>query len=151
MYRLRAVGFMMTLIVAWQLYASQRGASANYYKTGRKTASLKWPFALAFMWVGIFVGTEVGVETVRSNRDYQEFERIADSMEESAANRREAERFFQEFKQKYPEETMTRWNLAIIYTETERVKQAKEELQELLTLEPDNKEARDYLRELEDY
>lgn len=91
----------------------------------------------------------MGTDTVRSNRDYNEFDRLAATLPTSDAKSREAEIFFKDFKREYPEETMVHWNLALIYEQTNRIEQAKKELREMLHKEPKNKEARAYLQQLE--
>ncbi|BCM88542.1 hypothetical protein IAD21_00375 [Abditibacteriota bacterium] len=151
MQRLQLVGLVMTLVLAWQFYSSQRVPFARYCKAGGRTAALKWPIVSGVIWVFILACLQIGVEAVHTERDYKKFDIFAASLSKSTSNNREAELFFQEFKRKYPEETMTHWNLAIIYAQTDRVEQAKAEIQELLQAEPNNKEAHDYLNELQQY
>lgn len=148
--RFRALNVAMTIIVAWQLYLSQRAAFARHRIKGGQTASVWVPLGAGIIGLALVVAVSMGVETVRYNRDSQDFERALVWMSQSPTKTREAEIFFRGFKTKYPEEPMTYWNLAIIYVDTEREEKAKFELKELLKLEPNNREARDFLRELEE-
>ena len=70
-------------------------------------------------------------------------------MAQNPPKMREAEVIFKNFAKNQPDEPMTHWNLAIIYSEDGRIEQAQTELHALLELEPKNKEASDFLRELE--
>lgn len=139
----------MTLIVAYQLFRSQRKAFARHRQSGG-AVSASWPLLFTgvvgalLMW-----GLAFGVQRVRMDRDYGEFERALALMAQGAAKSRQAELLLQNFQRNYPEEPMTYWNLAVIHAQTGKVERAKAELQALLNLEPDNKEARDFLRELE--
>ncbi|RYX86743.1 tetratricopeptide repeat protein [bacterium] len=148
---LQLVGFAMALILSWQFYVSQRVAFARYYNKGLRTAALKLPIVLGFVWMCVVATLQLGAYSVHTERDYKQFVVMASNVDKGDFKGHEAELFFQKFKSKYPEETSAHWNLAIIYAQTDRFEEARAEMRDLLELEPDNKEAREYLRELEGY
>ncbi len=138
----------MTIIVAWQLFASQRAAFARHRREGGQMASVWTPLLAGIVGFALVIGLEMGAGLWHSERGYRDFDRAVVLMEQGPAKMREAEIIFQKLRIDFPEETTTRYNLAVIYARREQVEWAKIELQELLELEPDNKEARDFLREL---
>jgi predicted Zn-dependent protease len=64
---------------------------------------------------------------------------------------RQAETALQDYHARYPDDIAAHWNLAIIYLQTDRVPQARQIMKELLRQDPDNKEAQDFLQELDTY
>ena len=148
-FRVRALNFVMLGIVAWQLFLSQRATFARHRKEGGQTASIGTPLLAGVVGAGVIMMLAIGAEWVRTESDYRDFERGLALMSQNPPKMREAETIFKEFAKHQPDEPMTHWNLAVIYNEDERIEQAKTELRALLTLEPENKEARDFLRELE--
>lgn len=62
---------------------------------------------------------------------------------------KEAEVIYKAFKQNNPEEPNVYWNLAVIYSQTNRNDLARQELREMLQVDPGNKRAKDFLKELE--
>ncbi len=147
--RFQLLNVVMNLIVAWQLFASQRASFARHRREGGAMASGWVPLFAGIVGFLLILGLSIGTENVRVGRDYREFDLALAQMDKGPAQTRQAETFFRNFARNYPEEPMTHWNLAIIYTRRERIEQAKLELQAMLALEPENKEAYDFLRELQ--
>lgn len=149
--RFRVLSVIMTIIIAWQLFVSQRVSFAHYRRQGGQMASVWTPLWVGIVGAMLLVGFSWGIETVRWERESRDFDRAVAWMEQGPGPMRQAEIFFQNSKTQYPQEPMTHWNLAVIYSRTNRIERAKIELREMLKLEPENKNARDFLRELEDY
>ena len=147
--RFRVLNFVMLIIVAWQIFVSQRGTFARHRKEGGQTASIWAPLLAGIVGGGLVVSLAFGADWVRTEGDYRDFERATTLMAQNPPKMREAEAIFKNFAKNQPDEPMTHWNLAVIYSEDGRTEQAQTELRALLTIEPENKEARDFLRELE--
>lgn len=148
-FRFRALNFVMLIIVAWQIFLSQRGTFARHRKEGGQTASIWTPLLTGVVGAGVIVSLAIGAEWARTQSDYRDFERATALMAQTPPKMREAEAIFKNFEKNQPDEPMTHWNLAVIYSEDGRIEQAQTELRTMLNLEPDNKEARDFLDELE--
>ncbi len=146
--RFRALNLVMLVIVAWQLFVSQRGAFARHRKAGGQTASVWAPLLTGIVGAGIMVSLAFGMDWVRTEGDYRDFERATELMTQNPPKMREAETIFKNFEKTQPDEPMTHWNLAVIYSGDGRIEQAQTELRALLKLEPENKEAHEFLREL---
>jgi tetratricopeptide (TPR) repeat protein len=63
---------------------------------------------------------------------------------------REAEPLFKAYVAQYPEERAAHFNLAVIYAQTNRLPQAKKEVQEYLRSDPGDQDAKDLLQGIED-
>lgn len=141
---LRAWFQIVNIVVAWRFYIGQQALFARHVRQGGRRAPLLVPFALSALFI---VAVALGAETYVMKRDEQSFYTAVALFK--AGKYRDAESIFKSYKRKYPEETSVSWNLALIYANTGRDDQAKQELKELLNIDPNHKDARRFLGELE--
>lgn len=147
----RFLGSLITLVLAWRLFLSQLASFARHHHSGGRTAFFWTPLLVGILCLGFPAVGELGAESVRTERDYREFDRMVGVLNKNDdSTNAQVESFFSSFKRKYPNEKLTYWNLALLYDRTNRVEKAKQELRQLLKLEPNNKEVRTYLKQLEE-
>ena len=145
---LRALSAAGTFGMARIFYLQQKPLFIRHLQQGGKKASV-WP---PIVW-SVATITVVGIALVgyfiwQVNRDEQEFSRGYALMQKGKYD--EAEKIFKSYQDKYPDETPAYMNLALIYADEAKLPQAKQELTELLRLDPKDKDAKDLLKDVED-
>ncbi|HEY0072793.1 MAG TPA: tetratricopeptide repeat protein [Abditibacteriaceae bacterium] len=143
--QLRLLCGAFTLSVAACFYRNQKPLFLRHLRQGGKKAALLKPVLLSFIAI-LIVMASFGYWLVA--QEEKKFNRAIVLYEQGEY--KDAERLFKSYKVDNPDESGVYLNLALIYLETERPEQAKEELQEVIRLEPQNEEAKDLLQELED-
>lgn len=143
----RRVLLPLSLVLAWQFYLGQQAPFERYMRQGGKKAPVYLPLAWGVaIWL-VIMGSAVGWLMVQSARDYAEIEQAIALVQQGKYE--EAEPLLKELAVKQPDETSIYWNLAVIYLETSRPELAKQEVQKVLAHDPDNKEAKQFLKDLE--
>jgi len=147
---LRSLGpfsLMFSVAIAWRLYLSQQKLFERHLQQGGKKSSVWVPLLVSFVWVAIVSGVSLSGEKILEGKLTRDFDKALTLMNNGELE--QAEAIFGTIKRNYPDETATMFNLAIIYSETGRDALAKQELQRILKLEPDNTEVRDLLEVLQ--
>jgi tetratricopeptide (TPR) repeat protein len=138
---------MLHVALAWHFYLRQQNLFVRHIQQGGRKATLLVPFVTSGLWLLLLLSCTVGIALVQWSRDEKIFANALTLM--NKGKNREAETLFRQFKSRNPEEAMTYWNLAVIYERTGRSEQAETELRDLLKIEPENKDAREWLDEMD--
>lgn len=133
--------------IAWSFYRRQSPLFENHVRQGGKKSSVLVPVLGSMLWFGLASGIGIGGELIVQARDNREIDRAFALMREG--DDLEAEVIFKRIKRKYPDDIISRYNLAVIYVNTERYSLAKWEIQQILQIAPEDKDARDFLKELQ--
>lgn len=144
----RALFMAVNLALAWQFYLGQQVPFKQYIQQGGRKASVYLPIGWGFALLLAVLGVAGGVYMVQATRDYAEIDRAVALVQQKKY--KEAEPLLKELAVKQPDETAIYWNLAMIYIETDRYELAKQEVQKVLAHDPDDKDAKDFLKESEE-
>jgi tetratricopeptide (TPR) repeat protein len=139
---------ILHVAIAWHLYLRQQNLFVRHIQQGGRKATLLVPVVASVLWLLLLAASSVGIAFLQASRDDKVFANALTLM--NKGKNREAEILFRQYKSRNPEEATTYWNLAVIYERTGRSQQAKIELRDLLKIEPENKDAREWLSDMDD-
>lgn len=145
---LRAFSMISSFILMWYFYLTQQPLFVRHIKQGGKKASLLPPILWSLGTIVILGVILLACAFWYGSQDEQEFAQAISLMEKEKYD--EAEAILKTYRTKYPEEPLTYYNLAIIYSVKGQFSQAKQQLKESLRLNPDNKDAKALLKQVEE-
>jgi len=132
--------FLLSVAIAWILYIKQIDLYRKWIASGKQKATIRSGLLICGLFFGVLIVTSA-VPILLSEDDYVAYELIIN--EEYL----DAEKVLVESSQQFPDDLDVKYNLAVVYSNTERPDMAKRELQTILKLDPDNEDAKAFLLE----
>jgi hypothetical protein len=143
----RTLCTVSTLGMAWHFYLSQQPLFLQHRQRGGKKASIWPPVLLSLAGMVLVTVPAFSYYAWKVIRDQNEFNRAVTLMQHGKLD--EAEAIFKAYRAEYPDEAVVHFNLGMVYAAKDRLPTAKNELQETLRLDPNFKDAKKYLHEVE--
>ena len=134
--------FMLTFATVWILYIKQLSLYRQWIAHGKRKASAWSGLLICLVFIVLNLGLNAASMLIPQD-DYVAYELIHNGQYE------DAERVLVESRQEYPDDLDVRYNLAVVYSETERTAMAVQELRAILKSDPHHEDAREFLHELE--
>lgn len=130
---------LINTAIAFYFHQSQKPLFAKHIERGGTKAS---PWSAAGMGIACAIGVVALLFAVDYAKWYYDEVRFEEAQAMVDAGEYErAEAMFKSYKESYPEETATYWNLMLIYEATDRRKDATTELDAILARKPNDTEA----------
>jgi hypothetical protein len=136
--KLRLIG--LTVLTAWILYAKQISLFREWRSQGGRVASVWGGLGICLAFLVVYVAAAFALSLLEP--DHLASDQIA------KGEFIKAEEILNQSRRTYPTDLDVRYNLAIVYSETERKAAAMDELRAILTRKPRDPEARAFLLEL---
>jgi tetratricopeptide (TPR) repeat protein len=143
----RALLLVVGITIAWALYHSQQYLFERHIQQGGKKSSVLVPVLGSLLGLGVTSGVSYCGTLLLETQINREFEKAVTLM--SKGEYQSTKTIFRNIKGYFPYDTSLSYNLAIIYSETDRIELAKQELKQIIKLEPDSKDAQAFLNELQ--
>jgi tetratricopeptide (TPR) repeat protein len=132
--------FILTVAITWIFYFKQIGLYRQWITSGKEKATIRSGLLICCLCFGALIATSTAAVMLTED-DYVAYELILNEQYT------EAEKVLMESRQLFPDDLDVKYNLAVVYSNTERPDMAKHELQNILKIDPENEDTKAFLLE----